>query len=74
MRLPTALAEAAVAGYQIVRPLTDPELELLPLAVDLAGIVDAAAFIIWAAPYLDLRSVGECKSWKSYLANRAFDF
>ncbi|MQM26739.1 phosphotransferase enzyme family protein [Glycomyces albidus] len=71
MRLPAGLAEAATSGYQSIRPLTDAELRLLPLAFDLAGIVDAAAFIMWAAPYLGLESIGECLSWKSYLANRA---
>lgn len=70
LRLPATLADAAVIGYQTVRPLTDTELRLLPLASDLAAIVDAAAFIMWAAPYLDLKSVGECRSWKSYLTNR----
>ena len=70
MRLPAAFAEAAVSGYQSVRPLAVAELELLPLAFDLAGIVDAAGFIMWAAPHLGLRAVGECHSWKAYLANR----
>jgi homoserine kinase type II len=70
LRLPAALAEAAVAGYQSVRPLAVAELELLPLAFDLAGIVDAAGFIMWAAPHLGLHSIGECRSWNAYLANR----
>ncbi|WP_026931285.1 phosphotransferase [Glycomyces tenuis] len=69
MRLPAALVEAAVAGYQSVRPLTGAELKMLPLALDLAGIVDAAGFVMWAAPYLGLESISECRSWKAYLAN-----
>jgi homoserine kinase type II len=70
MRLPAALAAAVVAGYQGVRPLTGAELELLPLAFDLAGIIDAAGFVMWAAPYLGLQAMHECRSWKAYLANR----
>jgi Ser/Thr protein kinase RdoA (MazF antagonist) len=69
-RLPVPLAEAAIAGYQRVRPLQIAELELLPLAFDLVGIVEAAGFIMWAAPHLGLASVDECHSWRAYLANR----
>ncbi|MFG3338342.1 phosphotransferase [Glycomyces sp. NPDC048151] len=69
-RLPDAVAVSALAGYQEVRPLSLAELELLPLAFDLAGLVEAAGFIVWAAPYLGLRHVDECHSWLGYLANR----
>ena len=68
-RLPAALAEAAARGYQRVRPLSATELELLPLALDLVGMVDAAGFIRWAAPYLGLERIHDCHSWLSYLAN-----
>ncbi|MDA1362658.1 phosphotransferase [Glycomyces luteolus] len=68
--LPSAIAGAALAGYQKVRPLTLAELELLPVAFDLAGLVDATGFIVWAAPYLGVRHVEECRSWLAYLANR----
>jgi homoserine kinase type II len=69
-RLPAAVAEAALAGYQKIRLLTATELELLPVAFDLAGLVDAAGFIMWAAPYLGVERVAECHSWLGYLANR----
>jgi homoserine kinase type II len=69
-RLPAAIAEAALAGYQNVRPLTPTELELLPVALDLAGMCDAAGFIMWAAPHLGVEHVEECHSWLGYLANR----
>jgi homoserine kinase type II len=69
-RLPGDLAEAVIAGYESRRPLSITELELLPLAYDLAGIVDAAAFIMWAAPHLGLESTEECHSWQAYLAGR----
>ncbi|WP_205324535.1 phosphotransferase [Glycomyces sp. YM15] len=68
--LPSAVAEAALTGYQKVRPLTLDELELLPVAFDLAGLVDATGFIVWAAPHLEVRHVEECHSWLAYLANR----
>ncbi|RRR95834.1 phosphotransferase enzyme family protein [Glycomyces terrestris] len=70
LRLPAGLAAALVAGYERVRPLSAAERELLPLAFDLVGIVDASSFLMWAAPYLDIESVGGCRSWKAYLANR----
>jgi homoserine kinase type II len=70
LRLPAAVAEAALAGYQKVRLLTATELELLPVAFDLAGLVDAAGFIRWTAPYLGLDRVGDCRSWRCYLRNR----
>jgi homoserine kinase type II len=70
MRLPDAVAEAAVDGYQSVRPLAEAELELLPLAFDLVGMVESAGVIMWAAAYLGLKAIGECRSWKAYLANR----
>lgn len=69
-RLPAAIAEAAVAGYQKVRLLSATELALLPVAFDLAGIVDAAGFIMWAAPYLGIDRVEDCHSWGAHLANR----
>jgi homoserine kinase type II len=69
-RLPGDLTEAVIAGYESRRPLSITELELLPLAYDLAGIVDAAAFIMWAAPHLGLESTEECRSWQAYLAGR----
>ncbi|MCC3764178.1 phosphotransferase [Glycomyces sp. TRM65418] len=69
-RLPAALAQAVIAGYEHVRPLRITELELLPLAFDLAGIVDAAGCIMWAAPRLGLTGVDDCHSWQAYLANR----
>lgn len=69
-RLRVDLAEAALAGYQRVRPLDDAERALLPLAFDLAGIVDASAFIMWAAPHVGLERVEECQSWLAYLAGR----
>ncbi|MFC3492996.1 phosphotransferase [Glycomyces rhizosphaerae] len=69
-RLPVAIAEAAVAGYQQARPLSATELELLPVAFDLAGIVDAAGFILWAAPCLGIDRVDDCHSWLAHLANR----
>ncbi|MDN3242039.1 phosphotransferase enzyme family protein [Glycomyces tritici] len=69
-RLPAAVAEAALAGYRKIRPLTPTELQLLPLAFDLAGMCDAAGFIMWAAPYLGVEHVDECRSWLGYLANR----
>jgi homoserine kinase type II len=69
-RLPVAVAEAALAGYQKVRILTTAELELLPVAFDLAGLVDASGFLMWAAPYLGIERVEECHSWLAYLANR----
>jgi homoserine kinase type II len=70
LRLPAALAEAALAGYQKVRLLTATELELLPVAFDLAGLVDAAGFIRWTAPYLGLDRVADCRSWRCYLSNK----
>jgi homoserine kinase type II len=70
-RLPAALAEAVVRGYQRVRPLSPIELELLPLALDLVGMVDAAGFIRWAAPHLGLGRIHDCHSWLAYLANRS---
>ncbi|MEU5154698.1 phosphotransferase [Glycomyces sp. NPDC021274] len=69
-RLPAAIAEAALAGYQRVRPLSATELALLPVAFDLAGIVDAAGFIMWAAPHLGVEHVEECHSRLGFLANR----
>jgi homoserine kinase type II len=69
-RLPGDLAETVIAGYESRRPLSITELELLPLAYDLAGLVDAAAFIMWAAPHLGLESTEECHSWQAYLAGR----
>lgn len=69
-RLPTAVAEAALAGYLKTRSLSTAELELLPVAFDLAMLVDAAGFIMWAAPHLGLDHVDECHSWLGYLANR----
>jgi homoserine kinase type II len=69
-RLPVELAEAAVAGYQRVRPLTATEVELLPLAFDLVGIVDAAGFIMWAAPHVGATHVDDCHSWLAYRRNR----
>jgi homoserine kinase type II len=69
-RLPGDLTEAVIAGYESRRPLSISELELLPLAYDLAGIVDAAAFIMWAAPHVGLDSTDECHSWQAYLAGR----
>jgi homoserine kinase type II len=69
-RLPAAIAEAALAGYQKIKPLTATELELLPVAFDLAGLVDAAGFIMWAAPYLGVERVADCHSWLGYLINR----
>lgn len=69
-RLPADIAEAALAGYQKVRALAPAELALLPVAFDLAGLVDAAGFIMWAAPYLGVGHVEECHSWLGYLVNR----
>lgn len=69
-RLPAAVAEAALSGYQKVRPLALAELELLPLAFDLAWLVDAAGFIVWAAPHVGVDDVADCRSWAGYLANR----
>lgn len=69
-KLPVDLAEAAIAGYESRRPLSITELELLPLAFDLAGIVDAAAFIMWAAPHMGLEHIHDCHSRLAYLANR----
>jgi homoserine kinase type II len=69
-RLPAAIAEAAVAGYQQVRPLSAAELALLPVAFDLAGLVDAAGFLMWAAPHLGIDRVDDCHSWLAHLANR----
>lgn len=68
-RLPRDLADAAVAGYERTRTLSDTERELLPVAFDLAGMVDAAAFIMWAAPAIGLTHVDECTSWIAYLRN-----
>ncbi|RXZ72455.1 phosphotransferase [Agromyces albus] len=68
-RLPRDLADAAVAGYERTRALSDAERELLPVAFDLAGMVDAAAFIMWAAPAIGLTHVDECNSWIAYLHN-----
>lgn len=68
-RLPRDLADAAVAGYERTRALSDTERELLPVAFDLAGMVDAAAFIMWAAPAIGLTHVDECTSWIAYLRN-----
>lgn len=68
-RLPRDLADAAVAGYERTRALSDTERELLPVAFDLAGMVDAAAFIMWAAPATGLTHVDECTSWIAYLRN-----
>lgn len=68
-RLPRDLADAAVAGYERTRALSDTERELLPVAFDLAGMVDAAAFIMWAAPAIGLTHVNECTSWIAYLRN-----
>ncbi|HEU5129092.1 MAG TPA: phosphotransferase [Glycomyces sp.] len=71
MVLPRDAAEAAVAGYERVRPLSDAERALLPVAFDLVGVVDAAGFIMWAAPAMGLASVDECRSWTAYLRNAA---
>lgn len=68
--LTAAIAEAALAGYEQVRPLSATELAFLPVAFDLAGIVDAAGFIMWAAPHLGIDRVEDCHSWLAYLANR----
>lgn len=68
-RVPRDLADAAVAGYERTRTLSDTERELLPVAFDLAGMVDAAAFIMWAAPAIGLTHVDECTSWIAYLRN-----
>ncbi|WP_277213224.1 phosphotransferase enzyme family protein [Isoptericola croceus] len=68
-RLPRALADAVVAGYEQTRSLSEAERELLPVAFDLAGMVDAAAFIMWAAPAIGLTHVDECTSWIAYLRN-----
>ncbi|THV41686.1 homoserine kinase [Glycomyces buryatensis] len=68
-RLSRGLAEAVVAGYERTRPLSEAERELLPVAFDLVGLVDAAAFIMWAAPAIGLSHVDECNSWIAYLRN-----
>ncbi|WP_133108646.1 phosphotransferase [Occultella glacieicola] len=68
-RLPRDLADAVVAGYERTRELTATERRLLPVALDLVGIVDAAGVLMWAAPELGLRRVDECHSWVAYLRN-----
>ncbi|WP_163540908.1 phosphotransferase enzyme family protein [Occultella kanbiaonis] len=68
-RLPRDLADAVVAGYDRNRALTAAERRLLPVALDLVGIVDAAGVLMWAAPELGLRRVDECRSWVAYLRN-----
>ncbi|GAB3660636.1 protein kinase family protein [Glycomyces tarimensis] len=65
-RLPPEHAYAVVRGYERVRPLGDDERELLPVAFDLAALVDAAGFITWAAADLGLAHVDECESWMVY--------
>ncbi|MBZ2198176.1 phosphotransferase enzyme family protein [Occultella gossypii] len=68
-RLPRDLADAVVAGYDRTRELTAAERRLLPVALDLVGIVDAAGVLMWAAPELGLRRVDQCHSWVAYLRN-----
>jgi homoserine kinase type II len=68
-RLPRDLADAVVAGYDRTRALTAAERRLLPVALDLVGIVDAAGVLMWAAPELGLRRVDQCHSWVAYLRN-----
>lgn len=69
LRLPREIAEAALAGYERRRPLTDAERSLLPVALDLAGLADAADFMAHDAAALGLTDVEECHSWTAYLRN-----
>ncbi|WP_030159615.1 phosphotransferase [Glycomyces sp. NRRL B-16210] len=69
LRLPRAVADAALAGYERTRPLSGAERELLPLALDLAGLVDTALFLEHDAAGLGLTHVDESHSWSAYLRN-----
>ncbi|THV23504.1 phosphotransferase enzyme family protein [Glycomyces paridis] len=69
LRLPRTIADAALTGYEAVRPLSPDERALLPLALDLAGLVDAALFITRDAAACGVTDVNECHSWTAYRRN-----
>nr|WP_281370344.1 phosphotransferase [Microbacterium pseudoresistens] len=67
--LPDGMDEAVLAGYEAVRPLSEAERELLPVAFDLAGLVDSAIFVAHDAADVGVADLDECLSWRSYLRN-----
>ncbi|MEV0644904.1 phosphotransferase [Phytomonospora sp. NPDC050363] len=66
--LPREAAAWMLAGYEQIRRLGAAERELLPLALDLVGLVDAADFLLGHAAGLGYGDVAACHSWRAYLA------
>jgi hypothetical protein len=68
-RLPRGPADAVLSGYGEVRALSADERALLPVALDLVGLVDAAEFLVEHAPGLGYGSVELCHSWRAFVAS-----